>query len=261
MAVSFDNERSRLFIGGNSFLHSLGFNDRPRFGRELRSYETPDDSSDSRSPRREFKSRRIKPTATRNTQQPCHMRRDCFHGSVANHLEHLQDHQTPLSEQSRRLGRDSNINISSHKNGIQLRNLVTFSEQAIKNNSMHGVAMCARDRLHQKFKAASLLDNRAEHDVRSDKYANLSAFEWENYVRHWLASTLQSEFVARNEKSECENLELVKEDCPICLDSFLRGEQNIKLQCSHRFHIACLTPWLIIHRDCPCCRANVPVNH
>ncbi|XP_057871561.1 probable E3 ubiquitin-protein ligase RHY1A isoform X2 [Cryptomeria japonica] len=178
-----------------------------------------------------------------------------------------EDHQVLLSEQRPRLGSESNVDISSHGNGVQLKNLLTFSEQAIKNNNMHGAAMCARDRLHQKFKAASLLDNRmqgtsstgfrVENYARSDKYGSLSGIEWENYVRHWLASILQSESLAINEKSEHENLELEKEECPICLDSFLPREQKIKLPCSHRFHIACLTPWLLIHRDCPYCRANV----
>ncbi|KAH9307298.1 hypothetical protein KI387_035209, partial [Taxus chinensis] len=69
------------------------------------------------------------------------------------------DHQAPLFDQSPRLGSKSNIDISSHRTGVQHRNLNTFSEQTIKNNSLHGAAMLARDRLHEKFKAASLLSN------------------------------------------------------------------------------------------------------
>lgn len=46
--------------------------------------------------------------------------------------------------------------------------------------------------------------------------------------------------------------------CPICLETTdprrACGEVQT-LPCSHRFHDACLAPWLEAHRTCPTCRA------
>ncbi|KAE8698581.1 RING/U-box superfamily protein, putative isoform 2 [Hibiscus syriacus] len=46
-------------------------------------------------------------------------------------------------------------------------------------------------------------------------------------------------------------------DCSICLDSF--GEEDVltRLPCGHRFHFACLDPWVRMCGDCPYCRRSI----
>ncbi|MBA0751490.1 hypothetical protein Gogos_000410, partial [Gossypium gossypioides] len=44
-------------------------------------------------------------------------------------------------------------------------------------------------------------------------------------------------------------------DCSICLESFGEGEVLTQLPCGHRFHFACLNPWLRTCGDCPYCRS------
>ncbi|KAL5788126.1 hypothetical protein ACOSP7_005075 [Xanthoceras sorbifolium] len=49
-------------------------------------------------------------------------------------------------------------------------------------------------------------------------------------------------------------------DCSICLDSFVDGDELIRLPCQHRFHSACLDPWVRSCGDCPYCRRDIVVN-
>ncbi|KAJ6299095.1 hypothetical protein OIU76_020133 [Salix suchowensis] len=48
-------------------------------------------------------------------------------------------------------------------------------------------------------------------------------------------------------------------DCSICLDSFAEGDELIRLPCDHRFHSACLDPWVRTCGDCPYCRRDIVV--
>ncbi|TXG64165.1 hypothetical protein EZV62_011159 [Acer yangbiense] len=49
-------------------------------------------------------------------------------------------------------------------------------------------------------------------------------------------------------------------DCSICLESFVDGDELIRLPCQHRFHSACLDPWVRSCGDCPYCRRDILVN-
>ncbi|KAJ4965671.1 hypothetical protein NE237_017520 [Protea cynaroides] len=51
------------------------------------------------------------------------------------------------------------------------------------------------------------------------------------------------------------------QDCSICLEGFLEGDLLVCLPCEHRFHSACLEPWLLTCGDCPYCRTGVVVDH
>ncbi|EFJ36994.1 hypothetical protein SELMODRAFT_69832, partial [Selaginella moellendorffii] len=46
-------------------------------------------------------------------------------------------------------------------------------------------------------------------------------------------------------------------DCSVCLEQFLAGQTLLCLPCKHKFHPACLTPWLEQHEQCPYCRARI----
>lgn len=46
-------------------------------------------------------------------------------------------------------------------------------------------------------------------------------------------------------------------DCSICLDSFRDEDVLTRLPCGHRFHLACLDPWVRTCGDCPYCRTSI----
>ena len=49
-------------------------------------------------------------------------------------------------------------------------------------------------------------------------------------------------------------------ECPICLDTFKKDQSLSQARggrCNHKFHEYCLTPWLLKHDDCPCCREKI----
>ena len=45
--------------------------------------------------------------------------------------------------------------------------------------------------------------------------------------------------------------------CPVCFDTFSPGDQLAVLPCSHRYHMACVRPWLEKAKTCPACRLEV----
>ncbi|CAL5209645.1 unnamed protein product [Lathyrus oleraceus] len=45
--------------------------------------------------------------------------------------------------------------------------------------------------------------------------------------------------------------------CAVCLEDFHQNEEIMNLSCSHKYHSACLLPWLERHPHCPCCRTMV----
>ncbi|XVE49294.1 hypothetical protein DITRI_Ditri01bG0071500 [Diplodiscus trichospermus] len=46
-------------------------------------------------------------------------------------------------------------------------------------------------------------------------------------------------------------------DCSICLESFREEDVLARLPCGHRFHLACLNPWVRTCGDCPYCRRSI----
>ncbi|KAJ6671142.1 hypothetical protein OIU85_014956 [Salix viminalis] len=72
---------------------------------------------------------------------------------------------------------------------------------------------------------------------------------------------LQSEVFSSVEKGMEGGLSQVSWDCSICLESFTEGDELIRLPCEHRFHSACLDPWVRTCGDCPYCRRDVVVSN
>ncbi|XP_026394201.1 probable E3 ubiquitin-protein ligase RHY1A [Papaver somniferum] len=50
-------------------------------------------------------------------------------------------------------------------------------------------------------------------------------------------------------------------ECSICLEKFGEGDKLICLPCRHRFHLACLNPWVRKCGDCPYCRTPIGHHH
>lgn len=45
--------------------------------------------------------------------------------------------------------------------------------------------------------------------------------------------------------------------CAICLEGVQKEQVVMNLSCSHKYHSACLLPWLAAHPHCPYCRTPV----
>lgn len=63
-----------------------------------------------------------------------------------------------------------------------------------------------------------------------------------------------------SQQSTCSGISEEGNECPICLDTFKKDQSFSQArggQCKHIFHEYCLTPWLLKHDDCPCCRKKI----
>ena len=49
--------------------------------------------------------------------------------------------------------------------------------------------------------------------------------------------------------------------CPICYDEITAATGEVRMSCTHAFHLNCIGTWLQAGRDnCPCCRAVVQAS-
>lgn len=47
--------------------------------------------------------------------------------------------------------------------------------------------------------------------------------------------------------------------CHICIDEYQIGDDicsSPNKECTHKFHVECITEWLLKHNNCPLCRAD-----
>ena len=60
---------------------------------------------------------------------------------------------------------------------------------------------------------------------------------------------------ARCGAAECNSDE--SETCPVCMESYRKGDSLMILPCMHKYHKACIVPWLEQSGACSVCRFNV----
>jgi hypothetical protein len=68
---------------------------------------------------------------------------------------------------------------------------------------------------------------------------------------------LQLEVFSQSKRSVKGEILRSSQECSICLDSFVEGDELMCLPCAHRFHSSCLDPWVRVCGDCPCCRRGI----
>ena len=66
----------------------------------------------------------------------------------------------------------------------------------------------------------------------------------------WRAAQIAAIQVVNIEQSDIDR----GEQCSVCLEEFKVNEKAKKLECNHKFHPKCISPWLRIHGICPTCR-------
>uniref|UniRef100_A0A5B7AV22 Putative E3 ubiquitin-protein ligase RLIM n=1 Tax=Davidia involucrata TaxID=16924 RepID=A0A5B7AV22_DAVIN len=71
---------------------------------------------------------------------------------------------------------------------------------------------------------------------------------------------LHLEVFSNTEDNDEGTISRASRECSICLESFLEGDELIRLPCGHRFHSCCLDPWIRSCGDCPYCRAGIVVT-
>ena len=59
-------------------------------------------------------------------------------------------------------------------------------------------------------------------------------------------------------KPPTSSAEEATEDCSICLDSLVAGDESLRIGCGHVFHHPCLLAWLARTNRCPTCRFEIP---
>lgn len=57
-----------------------------------------------------------------------------------------------------------------------------------------------------------------------------------------------------------EGMSRASRDCSICLDGYREGDKLTCLPCGHKFHSACLDPWVRTCGDCPYCRSVIDIS-
>ncbi|XP_059652986.1 probable E3 ubiquitin-protein ligase RHY1A [Cornus florida] len=166
------------------------------------------------------------------------------------------------------------------------------------NDRLPGAVVLARERLLERLRGPSSRNSRRSYRASSginhddfthgDNFTLIDAGDWETETSpQWAARVaaftdqllVPSEAIKRppglsKEALDCLQLEnfsntdnndeigisRASEDCSICLESFLEGEELICLPCKHRFHSCCLDPWVRACGDCPNCRTGIVVN-
>mmetsp|Transcript_6915 Transcript_6915/g.9938 ORF Transcript_6915/g.9938 Transcript_6915/m.9938 type:complete len:285 (-) Transcript_6915:421-1275(-) len=92
---------------------------------------------------------------------------------------------------------------------------------------------------------------------------------WEKYnnkrrlriVNKSLVTKKAKQSITASSNDDTTNLDETQESpsqCPICIEEFQKGDKvswgrNMR-SCRHVYHTECITEWLRLHNECPCCR-------
>lgn len=109
-------------------------------------------------------------------------------------------------------------------------------------------AFKAKQRLQKKL--GHFFSSSSEHNPKKEGKENKSSFQKKDAGLG--RKLLESSWLLRGNKFKKE-----RKICAVCLEDFQQDEEVMNLSCSHKYHSACLLPWLEAHPHCPYCRTIV----
>ncbi|XP_042506870.1 probable E3 ubiquitin-protein ligase RHY1A [Macadamia integrifolia] len=169
-----------------------------------------------------------------------------------------------------------------------------------RNDRLPGAVLLARERLVERLRGVSLSVNRQggrassgiswDEFAVSDDFRLIDAGDWDTEApRDWFPFSGSDSQVGLSslpglshkkppglsrEEVKCLHREVfgqmsisdermvpsTAKECSICLEKFQERDLLVCLPCEHRFHSACLEPWVLTRGDCPYCRTGVIVG-
>lgn len=156
-----------------------------------------------------------------------------------------------------------------NRNDVLLRGFQDTPSTAPPQRIDEPAAEAARRRLEEKLRrplfgstSPSSSTSPASHFSRWLRTSTASALENSRQVRASQDSgmAMSSNSSGCTGKNGAERKKRVSKTdlCAVCLEGFRVHQQVIWLPCAHRYHSACVLPWLADHSHCPCCRTEVP---
>ncbi|XWS39889.1 hypothetical protein CRYUN_Cryun18bG0093200 [Craigia yunnanensis] len=221
----------------------------------------------------------------------------CDHLRRSPHVRHSSSRAPALSEgASMRFDQDTRQSVSTNGlnvDGVSSSNRHSLSS----NERLPGAVLLARARLLERLRGVSVSENRRSSRappsayrreyLLADDFRLVDAVDWgseistgrsagssltsqtENYqllqetnkkppgLTKEALDSLPLEVFSSEEVDVERKLSRESRDCSICLDSFRDEDVLTRLPCGHRFHLACLDPWVRTCGDCPYCRRSI----
>ncbi|KAL1342626.1 E3 ubiquitin-protein ligase AIP2 [Arachis duranensis] len=129
-------------------------------------------------------------------------------------------------------------------------NLATYRRVSlVETSALDETALKARQRLQKKLAQFFPSSRENENPIREGKVKKEKRDEGIIIGRKLLSNA----WLMRAKKNE-------RKVCAVCLEDFQQEKQIMNLSCSHKFHSACLLPWLQSHPHCPYCRTPVDAH-
>ncbi|KAK8345328.1 hypothetical protein V6Z12_A07G140700 [Gossypium hirsutum] len=75
-------------------------------------------------------------------------------------------------------------------------------------------------------------------------------------LKRSIYDTASSEFANVSYEGEKDDVK-----CSICQEEYVNGDEVGRLQCEHRYHVACVQQWLRVKNWCPICKASAEKPH
>ncbi|XWS39888.1 hypothetical protein CRYUN_Cryun18bG0093200 [Craigia yunnanensis] len=200
----------------------------------------------------------------------------CDHLRRSPHVRHSSSRAPALSEgASMRFDQDTRQSVST--NGLNVDGVSSSNRHSLSSNErLPGAVLLARARLLERLRGVSVSENRLVDavdwgsEISTGRSAGSSlTSQTENYqllqetnkkppgLTKEALDSLPLEVFSSEEVDVERKLSRESRDCSICLDSFRDEDVLTRLPCGHRFHLACLDPWVRTCGDCPYCRRSI----
>ncbi|KAH9621790.1 hypothetical protein KSS87_009836 [Heliosperma pusillum] len=161
-----------------------------------------------------------------------------------------------------------------------------ISRRFSRNNRLPGPVLLAKERLLQRLRSVSVSGSRQRRERspsfhRNDFWVVDADWETSGFIEPPSAnssptqspveetkkkplglsketlSQIHHEVFLRDQNTPTRSTLNSSNECSICLENFVEGNELVSLPCNHRFHTLCLYPWLQTCGECPYCRSCI----